>query len=414
MSDANRIVITGIGLTSPIGDSPAALRANLLAGKSGVTAIETRFIGRVLAGVCTYDERKHQSAKERRRGTRAGSIGIFCTHEALADAGIDLNARDKSRVGVYVGVTEHGTVETENEIHNIRQFDYDTRYWSHHHNPRTVANNPAGEVTLNLGITGPHYTIGAACAAGNAGLINGAQMLRLGEVDLAVAGGVSEAIHSFGIFASFASQNALASHEDPTKASRPFDKARTGIVVAEGGCIFILERLPEARARGARIYGEVVGWGMNSDATDPVLPNAERMAECMRLALQRAGIEPGQVDIVSTHATSTEIGDQREAQALRQVFGDYPDVWVNNTKSFIGHAMGAAGALELAGNLGAFVDGLVHPTINVDDLDPTCAVRNLVLNEPRKVGAVGCILNNSFGMLGINSAVVVRRIGDGR
>ncbi|MCP4246065.1 MAG: beta-ketoacyl-[acyl-carrier-protein] synthase family protein [bacterium] len=411
MSDANRIVITGVGLTSPIGDSPTALRANLLAGKSGVTAIETRFMGRVLAGLCHYDERKHQTAKERRRGTRAGSIGIFCTHEALADAGVDLNARDKSRVGVFVGVTEHGTVETENEVHNIRQFDYDTRYWSHHHNPRTVANNPAGEVTLNLGITGPHYTIGAACAAGNAGLINGAQMLRLGEVDLAVAGGVSEAIHSFGIFASFASQNALASHDDPTKASRPFDKARDGIVVAEGGCIFVLERLPEARARGARIYGEVLGWAMNSDATDPVLPNPERMAECMHLAVQRAGIEPGQVDIVSTHATSTEIGDQREAQALRQVFGDYPDVWVNNTKSFIGHAMGAAGALELAGNLGAFEDGLVHPTINVDDLDPTCAVRNLVLNKPREAGSVGCILNNSFGMLGINSAVVVRRIG---
>jgi 3-oxoacyl-[acyl-carrier-protein] synthase II len=151
---------------------------------------------------------------------------------------------------------------------------------------------------------------------------------------------------------------------------------------------------------------------MNSDASDPVLPNSQRLAECMGLALERAEIEPGQVDIISTHATSTEVGDEREAAAIRQVFGDFDRVYVNNTKSFIGHAMGAAGALELAGNLGAFQDGLVHPTINVADLDPACAMRNLVMNEPRKVGAVDYILNNSFGMLGTNSAVVVRRVGD--
>jgi 3-oxoacyl-[acyl-carrier-protein] synthase II len=320
---------------------------------------------------------------------------------------------DRSRVGVYLGVTEHGTVETENEIHAIRQYDYDTRYWSHHHNPRTVANNPAGEVTLILSLTGPHYTIGAACAAGNAGLIQGVQMLRLGEVDLALAGGVSESIHSFGIFASFAAQNALASHEDPTKASRPFDKSRNGIVVSEGGCVFVLERLADARRRGARLMGEVVGYAMNSDATDPVLPNPERLAECMSAALANAGIGPQEVDIINTHATSTEVGDEREAQAVRQVFGDFPDVYVNNTKSFIGHAMGAAGALELAGNLPAFDDQIVHATINVDELDPACAMRNLVTGEPVQARRVDCILNNSFGMLGTNSAVIVRRCSSG-
>ena len=413
MSEGDRIVITGVGLACPIGDNVAAMRANLLAGVSGITTIETRFMGRLPAGVCQYDERKHQTAKERRRGTRAGSLAIYCTGEALADAGINpaCGGLDPAGVGIFIGVTEHGTVETENEIHAIRQYDYDTRFWSHHHNPRTVANNPAGEVTLTMGFTGPHYTIGAACAAGNAGLIQGAQMLRLGEVDLALGGGVSEAIHSFGIFASFASQNALGHHEDPTKVSRPFDRNRNGIVVSEGGCVFVLERLPEARKRGARILGEVIGWAMNSDATDPVLPNPQRLAECMHLALERAGIEPGEVDILSTHATSTEVGDEREAEAIRQVFGDYAGVYVNNTKSFIGHAMGAAGALELAGNLGAFEDGLVHPTINVTDLDPACTIRNLVLDRPLEVEAVDCILNNSFGMLGTNSAVVVRRVG---
>src|SRR4030066_197119 len=162
-------------------------------------------------------------------------IVIHGAREAIADAGVDWDAADRSRVGVYVGVTEHGNVETENEIYEIKQYDYDTSFWSHHHNPRTVANNPAGEIALNMGITGPHYTIGAACAAGNAGLIQGAQMLRLGECDLALSGGISESIHTFGIFASFKSQGALATHDDPTRASRPFDVNRNGIVVAEGG-----------------------------------------------------------------------------------------------------------------------------------------------------------------------------------
>jgi 3-oxoacyl-[acyl-carrier-protein] synthase II len=409
MDYSERVVITGVGLTAPNGDTLEAFRGNLLGGVSGITTIETRFMGRVLAGVCRFEELKYHSKKDRRRGTRAGSISIYCAHEAVRRAGIDLERVDRSRVGTFLGITEHGTVETENEIDVIRQYDYDTKFWSHHHNPRTVANNPAGEVTVNLGLRGPHYTIGAACAAGNAGLIQGVQMLRLGEVDVALCGGVSEAIHSFGIFASFAAENALAWHEDPTKACRPFDTARNGIVVSEGGCIFILERLADAKKRRAPILGEIVGYAMNSDANDPVLPNPERVAECMMLAITRAGLEPKDVDIVSTHATATETGDVQEAIALRQVFGDFDGVYVNNTKSFIGHAMGAAGALELAGNLGAFEDGFVHATINVTDLDPRCAMRNLVLNEPRQIGRVEYVLNNSFGMLGINSAVVVKR-----
>lgn len=409
MNLGERIVITGVGLTSPNGNGLAEFRRNLLAGVSGVTAMETRFMGKVLAGVCNFNETQYQSKKDRRRGTRAGSISIYCANEAILGAGIEMERADRSRFGTFFGITEHGTVETENEIDVIRQYDYDTKFWSHHHNPRTVANNPAGEVTVNLGLEGPHYTIGAACAAGNAGLIQGVQMLRLGEVDVALAGGVSEAIHSFGIFASFAAENALAMHADPTKACRPFDTARNGIVVSEGGCVYVLERLTDAKKRRATILGEIVGYAMNSDASDPVLPNPERVAECMRLAMDRAGIAPADIDIVSTHATATETGDIQEATALRQVFGDFDGVHVNNTKSFIGHAMGAAGALELAGNLGSFDDGAVHATINLENLDPRCAVRNLVKNEARSVGKVEYILNNSFGMLGINSAVVVKR-----
>jgi 3-oxoacyl-[acyl-carrier-protein] synthase II len=325
-------------------------------------------------------------------------------------SGIDWENTDKSRVGVYVGVTEHGNVETENEIYVIKGFDYDTSCWSHHHNPRTVANNPAGEIALNMGITGPHYSIGAACAAGNAGVIQGAQMLRLDECDVAIAGGTSESIHTFGIFASFNSQNALATHDDPTQASRPFDINRNGIVVAEGGCMYVLERLSDAKSRGAEIYGELVGYHMNTDATDFVLPNPERQEQCVRRALKRAGLDPDQIDIVSTHATGTASGDTQECKALRAVFGECKNTRINNTKSYIGHAMGAAGALELAGNLSSFRDGMIHPTINVDELDPDCAIDGLVLNEPQESKQVDYVLNNSFGMLGINSVVIIGRV----
>ena len=404
-----RIVMTGVGLASPNGNSLPEYRESLLSGRSGVEVFETRHMGEVLAGVCHFDALSHQTRREIRRGTRSGSIAIYCAHEALDDAGLDLATRDRSRVGVYLGITEHGNVETENEIHEISQYDYDTSVWSHHHNPRTVANNPAGEVTLNLGITGPHLTLGAACAAGNAGFIQGAQMLRLGEVDLSVCGGVSESIHTFGIFASFKSQGALAFHEDPARASRPFDIDRNGIVVAEGGAICTLERLPDALARGATIYAEIVGHAMNSDATDFVLPDAGRQAECMRLALDRAGISADDIDILSSHATATDQGDIEECRAIREVFGDRESLAINNTKSFIGHAMGAAGALELVGNLPAFKDQIAHATINLDRLDPECAVSQIVANSPRSLDRADYILNNSFGMLGINSVVIVRR-----
>jgi 3-oxoacyl-[acyl-carrier-protein] synthase II len=409
MNDETRIVITGIGLTAPNGNTLAEFRHNLLAGKSGVGKIETHYMGEVIAGICNFDPLKYQKKKEVRRGTRAGSIAIYCANEAIADSKLALTSVDKSRIGIYIGVTEHGNVETEHEVYNIKQYDYNVDLWSHHHNPRTVANNPAGEITLNMGITGPHYTLGAACAAGSIGIIQGLQMLLLGEVDLALAGGVSETPNTFGVFAAFKNEGALASHPDPQKACRPFDKNRNGIVVSEGGCICVLEKLSAALERGARIYGEVVGYAINSDASDFILPNPQRQAECMRLALKKAGISSGDIDILNSHATGTREGDKAECQAIREVFGNNPNTYINNTKSFIGHTMGAAGALELIGNLPSFEDHIVHHTINVDNLDPECALLNLVINEPRKVDKVDYILNNSFGMLGINSALIVRR-----
>lgn len=408
LPDEQRIVMTGIGLTSPAGNDLATLRENLLSGRSGVQEYEIRYVGKTLAGICEFPATQFQSKKDARRGTRAGAVGIWAANQAIANSGLDWTNFDKSTVGVYIGVTEHGNVETENEIYQIKQFDYDTQFWSHHHNPRTVANNPAGEIALNMGITGPHYTLGAACAAGNVGIVQGAQMLRLGECDLAIAGGVSESVHTFGIFASFKSQGALASHQDPSKASRPFDIGRNGIVVSEGACLYVLERLSDAKRRGAQIIAEIVSYAINTDATDFVLPNPERQAECVQLALKRAGLTADAINIVSTHATGTSSGDSQECQALRKVFADCPNTFINNTKSFIGHTMGAAGSLELAGNLPSFVDKMCHATINVDQLDPECELPGLVLNQPRELTEARYILNNSFGMLGINSVLIVR------
>ena len=408
----HRIVITGVGLAAPNADNLTDFRRNVLSGVSGIQEIELRYIGRVPAGICSFPETKYRKKKENKRGTRAGCMGVYATHEALADAKIAFSEYDRNRTGVYIGLTEHGTVETENEIYNISQFDYNTDYWTHHHNPRTVLNNPAGEITMSLGITGPHYSIGGACAAGNAALIQGAQMLLLGEVDLALAGGISESTGSFGIFASFKAQGALADHPDPTKAGRPFDRDRNGIVVSEGACVYTLERLDRALARDASIYGEIAGYAMNSDARDFVLPYGVRQAECMRLALSRAGLNAEDIDISNTHATGTKQGDIEECRAIREVFGSCSNTYINNTKSIIGHAMGAAGVLELAGNLPAFQDATVHPTTNLDNLDPECELANLVVNQPRTLDKVDIILNNSFGMVGINSVVIIKKYED--
>ncbi len=412
LAEHDRIVLTGVGLVAPGATCLAEFRANLLAGRSGISTIELRYMGTMPAGICSFAETRYRKKKENKRGTRAGCIAVYCANEALADAGIDFSGYDRAKTGVYLGLTEHGTVETENEVYNISRYDHNVEYWTHHHNPRTVLNNPPGEITMNLGITGPHYSVGAACAAGNAALIQGTQMLRLGEIDLALCGGISECVGSFGIFASFRAQGALAEHPDPARASRPFDLARNGIVISEGGCVFTLERLDRALARGAKIYAEIAGYAMNSDARDFVMPYGPRQSECMQRALQRAGLAPRDITIINTHATGTRQGDLEECKAIRQVFSDCPNTWINNTKSSIGHAMGAAGVLELAGNLPSFTDNLVHPTINLDNLDPDCNLPGIITNRPKPLDKPFTILNNSFGMVGVNSVVIVKRFDE--
>ena len=402
------IVITGIGLAAPNGNNLSQFREALLEEKSGLTHKNIRHMGIQAIGQCSFPETKYQNRKMRRRGTRAGSIAIYCANEALLDANLEFSILDKERIGVYLGITEHGNVETEEEVHQIYQNDLDTSFWSLHHNPRTVANNPAGETTLNLGITGPAYTIGAACAAGNMGLIQGMHMLKLKEVDLALAGGVSESPHTFGIYAAFKNQGALGHHDDPTLASLPLARNRNGIVISEGGAVFTLERKEDAIKRSAKIYGEIIGHHVNSDASDFVQPNHQRQMRCIKKAIETAGLSPRDIDLVNLHATGTMTGDIEECRALTTVFKDSPKTYFNCTKGLIGHTMGAAGALELAGNLPGLDDGMIHSIGHSLPLDPICESLRLVRKKTKDKTRI--ILNNSFGMLGINSVIIVKKV----
>ena len=418
MSALPRIVVTGIGLTAPNGNSLAEYRANLLAGKARIAEIDVRYMGKHPAGVCDYEATRYQKRKEIKNGTRAGSIAIYCAREAVKDSGLNWETVEKSRVGVYVGITEHGNVETENEIHAISQFNYDTKYWTHHHNPRTVANNPAGEVTMNMGVTGPHYTIGAACAAGNAGLIQAAQMLQLGEVDLAIAGGVSESIHTFGIFAGFKNQGALGHHANPddadlNKVSKPFDKARNGIVISEGGALYTLE-LPSMIALGARcenhrrdrrLVHQLRRHRRRSPESGPAGRGRGHRAQARQ---DDAEGHPHRLHARHGHRPRRHPGDDRPAQDFRRLPGHAHQQHEELHRPL--HP-GAAARRSGARQKPPVVRRPRRPPDHQRG-QPRPRVRPapwLVINTPRRVSKVDTILNNSFGMLGINSVLIVKR-----
>ena len=407
-----RIVITGIGLTAPNGNSLEEFRTSLVKGKSGVKEWNPDFFGKTCAGVCDFNEEKYQTKKQRSRGTRAGSIGIYCAEEALIDASLQVQNMVSSRIGIYIGITEHGSTDTFREIYNILSYDHQFEFWSHYHSTRVLSNNPSGEISIHLKTSGPHYTIGGACAAGAISLIHGMHMLQLGEIDCALAGGVSEAIHSYGYFASFKAQNALAQHPDPQKASRPFDAKRNGIVISEGGCIMILERLDDAVKRKAKIYGELAGYSIISDAHDSVMPYLPRQIKCIENALIKASLSPDKIDLINTHATGTIAGDPVEAKAISTVFEKCSNKpFINNTKGMIGHCMGASAPLEVAGNLLSFTDHLIHPSINIDSLDQECYNSNIIVNSPcsTELKPIKNFMKNSFGMFGINTTLIIKK-----
>jgi 3-oxoacyl-[acyl-carrier-protein] synthase II len=352
-----------------------------------VRAGRIRHVGETLAGVCDFDAlrapdeeggaraarapaRSPSIARTRRSPTRARERSTPGPLRPAADRRVPRHHRARQR-------------RDRDQIHEVAKYAFDLSFWSHHHNPRTVANNPAGEVTLNLGITGPAYCLGGACAAGNLGLIHGCSSCAR-MVDVALGGGVSESIHTFGIFASFARRARSRSTPIPRAPRGPFDRARNGIVVSEGGCLFALERL-DGRARARRAHPRRAARLLRQLRRQPTsCCRARRPDACMRGALAHARLARRRDRPRHTHATSTPQGDESRRASVRGV-RRLATTLVNNTKSFIGHAMGAAGALELAGNLPSFRRPVVHPRINLDDLDPACELEPRRQRRPRAI-----------------------------
>ena len=397
------IAITAVGLTCPLGKTLEEFRSHVLENRCGLRKISLPHIGEVVAGTCDFNALLYQSGKELRHSTRGASIAIYCARQALERA--CLRSFNPKRVGVYIGITEHGTVETEKQLSSLRAFSWDLNTFDPYQNLKTISNNPAGAVAGKLCLEGPAYTLGGACAAGLLGLIEGARALKLGECDFALCGGVSESTQSFLSFASFQSQGLLSKQAEVQVACRPFDKNRSGLVVSEGGCLFVLEREKQARKRGGKVLGVLESYQVNSGGKHASVSHGPSQVRCMRSALKKAGLESGDIDWVNAHATGTKLGDLVEAESLWEVFGQ-AKVPVNNLKSLIGHTMGASGALELAVNLPAFEDGIVHACCGLKTVDKLCPP--ICLPRSSRKGPVTRLLKNAFGMWGIHACAIVK------
>lgn len=410
ISDESRIVITGIGLTSPCGNSIEELRQNILNGMTGINSVDVPYMGKRPAGRCTINESLYQTKKNLMRGTRAGSLAVYAANQAVIDSKINWSEINKDRVSLYLGISDHGSVDLEREyLGYFERGVVDVNDWSPMLGFKLIANSPASEVSIQLKITGPHFTIGGACSASNLALIQGIQVLKSGDTDIALVGGVSESSIGFGSFACFLSQRILANHKDQTKASRPLDMNRNGIVLSEGACVYVLERLSDAKKRNANIIAEIVGYANVSDAQDILLPAIDSQLKCMQRALEKANLKSSEIDFINLHATGTIQGDIQEGTAVSKLFGDNPQVYTNATKGFLGHTMGASSLLEITANLPTFKDQIIHNSINVENLDPNCALTSFIYKENIKIDKpINYFMKNSFGMMGLNTSIILK------
>lgn len=406
---ASRIVVTGLGCVTPLGIGLQPTWDAAVAGRSGAGPI-TRFDAegfacRIAAEVDGEPDPGELSAKEVRRTDRVVLFGLAAAREAILDSGLEMAAEDPDRIGVAVG-SGIGGLETilQNQMTLVER---GPRRVSPFTIPMGIANMPSGMISSCHGLRGPNLCHVSACATGAHSIGESAQLILRGQADVMVAGGTEAPILGVAV-AGFSSMKALSSSNDaPERASRPFDLGRDGFVIGEGAGIVVLESLAHARARGARIRAEVLGYGATGDASHMVAPDPEGWgaSRCMWAALQDAGIAPGEVGYVNAHATSTPAGDPVEVLALRRVFGDHLErLPVSATKSMTGHLLGAAGAVEAILTIRALQEGLAPPTINLDDPDPECQLDH-VANRARPIGA-GIGLSNSFGFGGTNGSLL--------
>ena len=403
-----RVVVTGIGALTPIGNNVAEYWENLLKGMSGaghITYFDTsKFKTKFACQLKNFDPSAHFTPKELSKLDRCAQYAMVTTEEAVLDARIDWSRIDKERVGVVYGTGIGGLTSSEEAVQQYMLQDRTPRY-SPYHLLRVLANTVSGSIALKYGLSGPNYITTSACASSANAIGDACYAIALGKSDMIITGGTESAINELAV-GGFNAMRALSTrNDDPERASRPFDKDRDGFVMGEGAATLILESEEHAKARGARIYAEVVGVGMTADTYHIAAPNPNGKAAMMSMknALKSADLKIEDVDYINTHGTSTPLGDLSECRAIEQLFGDYaPKLAINSTKSMIGHLLGAGPAVETVAILCSMRDSLVHPTINLKHLDPLLPQNwNYVSGEAisRKVDVA---MSNSFGFGGHN------------
>ena len=413
-----RVVITGMGMLSPLGNSVEESWTNLLSGVSGITAITqfdaSEFPTRIAGEVKNFVARDYMDFKEARRMSRASQLTIAAARMAVADAGLPEQAPDPDRTGVLIGTAVGGIERAFEEMDTYRARGH--RAVSPFAMTMFLANMPSHHVSLMTGATGPISTTVAACATGTQTIGEAAEIIRRGAADTMYAGGVEGLIH-FAAIAGFGAMRALSTHfnDSPERASRPFDKDRDGFILAEGAGVVVLERLDKALARGARIHGEVLGQASSSDAFHVAAPDPESKGaiRAMQWALDDAGLTPDDVSYINAHGTSTPVNDVNETQAIKRLFGERAyEVPISSTKSSMGHAMGGTGTIESIFTTLALSRGIIPPTWNYETPDPECDL-DYVPNAPRPA-AIRVALKNSFGLGGQNACLVLRRYENGQ
>lgn len=408
-----RTVITGLGAVTPVGNNVEDSWRNILAGKSGIGIIDhfdtSAFSSRIGGSIRDFDLSLYMSPKEARKTDPFIHYGIAAAMQAIEDAGLEVTDENSERVGIAIGSGIGGLPGIEKGYDNYLKGG--PRKISPFFVPSNIINMIAGNLSIQYGIKGPNYGIVTACSTGTHNIGDAARMIERGDVDVMIAGGSEMATSPTGL-GGFASARALSTrNDDPQGASRPWDKDRDGFVLGDGAGVVVLEEYEYARARGARIYAEVIGFAMSSDAYHITLPpdDGDGARRCMVLAMKDAGINPEEVDYINAHGTSTPAGDVIETRAVKAAFGGHAaKLAVSSTKSMIGHLLGAAGGVEAVFSILAIHDNVAPPTINLEEPGEECDL-DYVPNQAREM-PINVSLSNSFGFGGTNGTLVFRRV----
>jgi 3-oxoacyl-[acyl-carrier-protein] synthase II len=407
-----RVVITGIGLVTPVGNDLDVFWQNLVAGKSGIGPVTrfdtTKFDSKIGGEVKDFHPEQFMPVKETRRTDRFTQYAVVASKKAVTDSRLELDKEDLNRIGVLVGSGIGGMETIENQARAL--FEKGPSRVSPFMIPMLIVNMASGYVSMLLGAKGPNLSVVSACATATHALGEATRAIVHGDADVMIAGGTEAAITQMG-YAGFCAMRAMSTRNDePQRASRPFDRDRDGFVMGDGAGVCILESLEHARKRHARIYCEIAGYGITGDAyhMSAPAPEGEGAARAMAMALRHAKLNPEQVDYVNAHGTSTPVGDKCETAALKTVFGDHArKLAISSTKSMTGHLLGAAGAVETAVCAMAINHGIVPPTINYENPDPECDL-DYVPNKAREMKVNVCV-NNSLGFGGHNATLIIKK-----